>query len=106
MINSKRDYSEQIADICEQHHVKYLGLHGSSLSQEDAAPEEPEINLLVEFLPLEPKQQATCFFALEKELMDLFGRPVHMVDLTDVTHPDLLRQLTKHKTDLYKAETE
>lgn len=103
MINAKRDYSQEIADICKQYQVKYLGLHGASLSQEDAAPEEQEINLLVEFLPLEPKQHTTCFFGLEKELVDLFGRHVNMVDLTDVTHPDLLRQLTKRKTDLYKA---
>jgi predicted nucleotidyltransferase len=103
MIDSKRDYSEEIAAICKQHHVKYLGLHGSILSQEDATPDDPEINLLVEFLPLEPNQHTTCFFGLEKELGNLFGRQVNIVDLTDVTHPDLLRQLTKRKTDLYKA---
>ncbi|MFC1636063.1 nucleotidyltransferase family protein [Planctomycetota bacterium] len=103
MIDSKRDYSEEIADICERYHVKYLGLHGSVLSQEDAAPEDQEINLLVEFLPLEPNQHTTCFFALEKELKDLFGRHVNLCDLTDITHPDLLRQLTKRKTDIYKV---
>ena len=102
-IDSKRDYSEDIADICKRHHVKYLGLHGASLSQEDVGGEDQEINLLVEFLPLEPNQHTTSFFALEKELTDLFGRHVNIVDLTDVTHPDLLRQLTKRKTDLYKA---
>lgn len=102
-INGKRDYSEEIASICKRHHVKYLGLHGASLNQENVGGEDSEINLLVEFLPLEPKQHTVCFFALEKELKDLFGRHVNMVDLTDVTHPDLLRQLTKRKTDLYKA---
>jgi predicted nucleotidyltransferase len=103
MIDSKRDYSEEIHDICKRHHVKYLGLHGSTLSQEDAAPEDQEINLLVEFLPLEPKQHTTSFIALEKELGNLLERHVNVVDLTDVTHPDLLRQLTKRKTDLYEA---
>jgi len=103
MIDSKRDYSEEIASICKQHHVKYLGLHGSTLSQEDAASKDQEINLLVEFLPLETKQHTACFSALEKELLDLFGRQINIVDLSDVTHPDLYRQLTKHKTDLYKA---
>lgn len=103
MIDSQRDYSKEIAAICEQHHVKYLSLHGSSLSQENAGSKDPEINLLVEFLPLEPKQRTTCFFALEKELGDLFGRHIDIVDLTDITHPDLLRQLTRHKTDIYKT---
>ena len=103
MIDSKRDYSEEIADICRRYHVKYLGLHGSNLNQENAGNEGQEINLLVEFLPLEPKQQAMCFVALEKDLRNLFGRHVNIVNLTDVTHPDLLRQLTKRKTDLYKS---
>ena len=103
MIDSKRDYSEEIAVICKQHHVKYLGLHGSSLSQEDAGDNDQEINLPVEFLPLESKQHTACFIGLEKEVGDLFGRRVNMVDLTDVTHPDLLRQLTKRKTDLYEV---
>ena len=104
MIDSKRDYAQEIAAVCKHHHVNYLGLHGSILSQEDAGGENPEINLLVEFLPLESKQHEACFTALEKELSDLFGRHINIVDLTDITHPDLLRQLTKRKTDLYKAQ--
>ena len=105
-IDSKRDYSKEIAAICKQYHVKYLGLYGSTLTQEDAASDDQEINLLVEFHPSEPKQHTTCFFGLEEELGNLFGRQVNMVDLTDVNHPDLLRQLTKRKTDLYKAESQ
>ena len=105
MTDVKRDYNQEIADICKQHHVKYLGLHSTNLSQEDADEKDSEINLLVEFFPLETDQHTASFFALEKELTNLFGRQVNMVDLTDVTHPDLLRQLTKRKTDLYKAET-
>ena len=103
MINAKRDYSQEIADICKRHQVKCLGLHGASLSQEDAGCEDQGINLLVEFLSLESNQHTASFFALEKELKDLFGRHVNIVDLTDITHPDLLRQLTKRKTDLYEA---
>ena len=54
-IDSKRDYSKEIAAICKQYHVKYLGLYGSTLTQEDAASDDQEINLLVEFHPSEPK---------------------------------------------------
>lgn len=104
MIDSERDYSDEIANICKQHHVKYLGLHGSSsINQEDAGGEEVEINFLVEFLPLEPRQHALCYLALEEELENFFGRKVGLCDLTGKTHPVLLRQLTKRKTDIYKA---
>lgn len=103
MTNRERDYSKEIANICKQHHVKYLGLHGSGLNQESAGPEDRDINFLVEFLPLEPKQHAVCYFALEKEMENLFGRHVDLCDLTGITHPDILRPLTKNKTDIYKA---
>jgi len=103
MIEDGRDYSEEIANICRQHHVKYLGLHGSGQNQESAGPEDRDIGFLVEFLPLEPKQHAKCYFALEKELENLFGRHVDLCDLTGITHPDILQPLTKNKTDIYKA---
>ena len=103
MIDSNRDYSEEIANICKQHHVKYLGLHGSGQNQENSCPEDLDIDFLVEFEPLEPKQHAMCYLALEEELENFFGRNVGLCDLTGITHPGILRPLTKNKTDIYKA---
>ena len=103
MNDGARDYSKEIANICKQHHVKYLGLFGSGLDQENIAPEQRDIRFLVKFFPLEPKPYAKCYFAFEKELGDLFGRHVDVLDIGDINHPDLLRQLTKRKTDIYKA---
>jgi predicted nucleotidyltransferase len=103
MIQSGRDYSEEIINLCKQHNVKYLGLRGSSYDQENIGIEEPEIYLLVEFFPMEPKQYARCYFGLERELEEFFGREVIMCDLTGITLPELLRMLTKRKTDIYKA---
>ena len=81
MIGSNRDYSEGIANICERHNVKYLGLHGSSNLDQEGSSEEPEISLLVEFFPLDKKQHAMSYFALLKELEEMFGRSLRMVDL-------------------------
>jgi predicted nucleotidyltransferase len=103
MINSERDYSEEIANLCRQYNVKYLGLHGSSYDQENISSEENEINFLVEFFPMEPKQYGFCYFGLEKELQDMFGSQAGLCDLTGITLPELLRALTKRKTDIYKA---
>src|SRR4030042_3510911 len=101
MINSKRDYSEEIVDICKQHHVKYLGLHGSGQNQGNSYPEDSDIGFLVEFDPLELRQHARCYFALEKELEDLFGRRVDLVDIGGVTHPALLKPITRNRTDIF-----
>ena len=103
MIQSERDYSKELVSICRKHNVKYLGLRGSSYDQENIDTEEPEIYFLVEFFPMEIKEYARCYFGLEKELGNLFSREVIMCDLTGIKLPELLRQLTKRKTDIYKA---
>lgn len=103
MIEDGLDYSKEIVNICKQHHVKYLGLHGSGQSQESPGPEDSDIGFLVEFDPLELEQYARCYFGLEEELENLFGRPVGLVDIGKITHPEILRQLTKNKTDIYGA---
>jgi len=103
MIQSERDYNKEIASICRKHNVKYLGLHGSSYDQENIGIEEPEINFLVEFFPMEIEDYARCYFGLEKELGNLFSRNVGILNIGNINLPELLRQLTKHKTDIYKA---
>lgn len=103
MIQSERDYSKEIAILCRQHNVKYLGLHGLSYDQENIDSEDPEITFLVEFFPMEPKEYGRCYFGLEKKLEDLFGRTVILCDLTGITLPEMLRPLTRRKTDIYKA---
>ena len=103
MIQSERDYNEEIINLCKQHNVKYFGLRGSSFDQENIGIEEPEIYFIVEFFPMEPKEYGRCYFGLEKELENLFDREVILVDITGIKLPELLRQLTKRKTDIYKA---
>lgn len=103
MIESKRDYNEEIINLCKQHNVKYFGLRGSAYNQENIGTEEPEISFLVEFFPMEVKEYARCYFGLEKELENMFGREVILCDLGDVMPPDILQRLKRNKTDIYNA---
>ncbi|MHC4203900.1 MAG: hypothetical protein ACYSTT_04570 [Planctomycetota bacterium] len=103
MIDSRRDYSKELANLCRKYNVKHLGLRGSSYDQENIGNEEPEIYLIVKFFPMEIKEHARCYFGLEKELEDMFDRPVCLCNLTRITHPDILRYLTRRTTDIYKA---
>ncbi len=103
MIQSERDYSEEIINLCKQHNVKYFGLRGSSYDQENVGTEDPDITFLVEFFPMEIKEYGRCYFGLEKELQDLFGDHAGILDIGDIKLPELLKRLTKRKTDIYKA---
>lgn len=103
MIQSKRDYSKEIATLCKQHNVKYLGLRGFPFDQENIGTHEPEIYFLVEFFPMEIKEYARCYFGLEKELENLFGREVILFDLGDKMPPEFLERIKRNKTDIYKS---
>ncbi|MFC1793467.1 hypothetical protein ACFL3Q_07760 [Planctomycetota bacterium] len=103
MIQSEQDYSEEIANLCRQHNVKYLGLHGSCYDQENIGAEKPDITFLVEFFPMETKEYGKCYLGLEKGLQDLFSPNAGILDLGSINIPDMVQRFTKRTTDIYKA---
>lgn len=65
---------ERVAEFCRRHGVRRLALFGSVL-RDDFEPES-DIDVLVEFEPGE--RVGLRFFAMERELSDLFGRTVDL----------------------------
>jgi predicted nucleotidyltransferase len=63
-----------LADLCRRHQIRRLSLFGSAL-RDDFGPNS-DIDLLVEFEP--EAQVGLRFFAIERELTDLLGRPVDL----------------------------
>jgi uncharacterized protein len=65
---------EQLAALCEKHHITKLSFFGSILHDEFRA--ESDIDVLVEFEPgCVPGLE---FFTIQDELSALFGRPVDL----------------------------
>jgi hypothetical protein len=67
---------EQLADFCRRKHIRWLALFGSVL-REDFRPDS-DVDVLVEF---EPEARVTLFTLshLQRELEDIFARPVDFV---------------------------
>jgi hypothetical protein len=63
-----------IADFCKRHRVQRLALFGSVL-RNDFAPDS-DVDVLVEFEP--GARTGLRFFAMERELSELFGRSVDL----------------------------
>ncbi len=84
--------------------MRRLDLHSSTLTGEDIPGAQTELNLLVEFLPLNESDYLETQFALEQALKDLFGREeIGLLRTDDIKLEFMHRQLTKRRTLLYAA---
>ena len=99
VLQSKR---EVIATACARHHVARLEVFGSSL-REDFKPDDSDVDLLVEFEPMEPYARVEAYFGLLDELRQLLNRDVDLVMVGAVKNPYIVRDIERTKQLLYAA---
>lgn len=104
VVGARQDNYEALKEVCERHHVRRLDLHGSSWSETDSPTDPSELNFLVEFQPLTGIQRDRMYLALEKALVELFGREVGLVTTDDIKHEYIRKVLTRRRTLLYSAD--
>ena len=93
---------EVITAACSQHHVSRLYLFGSLL-RPDYRPGQSDIDLLVEFQPLEPTELVDAYFGLEEQLTGSLGTPVDLVMATARRNPIVQADIDANKQLLYAA---
>jgi predicted nucleotidyltransferase len=91
-----------IADACQQHHVARLHAFGSVL-RADYRPGESDIDLLVEFQPLQPIELADAYFGLEQQLHDKLGLAVDLVMASALRNPIVRADIEASKRLIYEA---
>ena len=91
-----------ITAACSQHHVSRLYLFGSLL-RPDYRPGQSDIDLLVEFQPLEPTELVDAYFGLEEQLADSLGTAVDLVMATARRNPIVQADIDATKRLLYAA---
>jgi predicted nucleotidyltransferase len=77
---------DAIADACRRHQVLRMHLFGSAL-RDDFDPSRSDLDLLVEFLPIEPGALVQAYFGLERQLASITGQPVDLVMADAVRNP-------------------
>jgi predicted nucleotidyltransferase len=93
---------QELARLCATYHVQRLELFGSAAAGR-LAPEQSDLDFLVQFLPMPPIEHADSYFGLLEELERLFGRPVDLVEQGAVHNPFFLRDLEASRQLLYAA---
>ena len=93
---------EAIADACRRHQVRRMHLFGSAL-RHDFDPSRSDLDLLVEFQPIEPGAMVQAYFGLEQQLVAITGKPVDLVMADAVRNPYVRRDIEASKQLIYEA---
>ena len=91
-----------IEDLCSHFGVARLEVFGSALRQ-DFRPGESDLDLLVEFKPMEPYARVEAYFCMRDELRALLERDVDLVMVGAVKNPYISREIERTKQLLYAA---
>lgn len=93
---------QAIAEVCQRHGVARLDAFGSAL-RDDFRPDESDVDLLVEFRPMEPYARVDAYFGMLEELRALLGVEIDLVMAGAVKNPYIARDIDRTKRMLYAA---
>jgi predicted nucleotidyltransferase len=102
MVDVLHDNREALAELCAQYGVARLFVFGSAL-RDDYRPGVSDVDLLVEFGPMEPRSLSDAYFDLLDELRELLGVEVDLVMSDAVKNPYIARAIEREKQLLYAA---
>ncbi|HZD18509.1 MAG TPA: type II toxin-antitoxin system prevent-host-death family antitoxin [Actinomycetota bacterium] len=91
----------EIARVCDDRGVTRLVLFGSA-ARGEAGPSS-DLDLLVGFRPMPPRERADALFGLQEDLERLLGRAVDLVEDEAVDNPYLRSSIERAHTVLYEA---
>lgn len=93
-------YSEVINNICERHKVKKLYAFGSVLT--DRFNDESDIDLIVDFEPIDVEQYADNYFDLKFSLQDIFKRPIDLLEEKALKNPFFIQAINQQRKVVYE----
>lgn len=93
---------EQISETCARHGVARLYAFGSAL-HDDFSPQDSDIDLLVEFSPMESYARVEAYFGMLDDLRMLLGVRVDLVMAGAVKNRYIARDIERTKQVLYAA---
>jgi hypothetical protein len=93
---------EDVAQLCRQFRVQRLDVFGSaSTGRFDLLTSD--LDFLVVFESLRPKEHADAYFGLLAKLRDLFSRNVDLIELEAINNPYLRETVEESRSVLYAA---
>jgi predicted nucleotidyltransferase len=97
-----RQHEHDIARLCKVHHVRRLSVFGSALG-ESFDKTTSDVDLLVEFEPMPPRDLAEHFFGLQEDLEAILRVPVDLVEPGPIRNPYFREAVESSKVLLFEA---
>lgn len=91
-----------IAELCRRFGVQRLELFGSAAAG-DFNPQTSDVDFFVRFADTHWKGSFKKYMGLKRELEELLGRPVDLVEPTAITNPYFRQVAEQHLTTIYAA---
>lgn len=95
-------HRDEIEALCRRFSVARLEVFGSA-ADGTFDPACSDVDLLVEFQPLEPASLADAYFGLLAEFERILGRKVDLVTPKAIRNPYFLRGVNETRRPLYAA---
>lgn len=92
----------EIAAVCRRRHVVKLSVFGSATGDSFDA-EHSDVDFLVEFEAMPPRQRADHFFGLQEDLEALLGVPVDLVEPGPIRNPYFRDAVEASRVLLFEA---
>lgn len=89
----------KISRLCQNHKVKSLEAFGSALNSDFNT--ESDLDLIVDFEPMEHDQYADNYYDLKFSLENLFQRAVDLLEEKAITNPYFLKSIEKQRKSIY-----
>lgn len=102
MVQMLEERIDPIRAMCRKHRVARLDVFGSAL-REDYRPGESDVDLLVEFEPMDGYARAEAYFDMVEELEELLGMRVDLVMAGAVKNRFIAADIEATKMLLYAA---
>jgi predicted nucleotidyltransferase len=102
MVRVLQEKQQAIAELCARHGVARLDVFGSAL-RDGFRPGESDVDLLVEFGPMDGYAKAVAYFDLLDELRALLGVEVDLVMTGAVKNRFIARDIERTRQLLYAA---
>jgi predicted nucleotidyltransferase len=93
---------EAIASLCRRFDVAKLELFGSAL-RPDFDVKTSDVDLVVDFHPLDPLAFGRAYFGLMESLQSLLDRPIDLVCRRSITNPYFRNEIQETAQPLYAA---
>jgi len=93
----------EVVDACRRYGVRTLEAFGSTLRPAEYRAGLSDIDLLVDFLPMEPYARVKAYFALRDELEEILGTQVDPVVKGAIKNAVIAREIERTKQGLYAA---